>query len=105
MADLFKLAGRDVRVAEADNVLNAQADSIFNSVTAGNIANSTLLAADANGKIIPSTISALDKGDTSTNDNQVIYNPVELKKGVTGEGVFTWSKTAYGETGTTQIVD
>lgn len=105
MADLFKLAGRDVRVAEADNVLNAQANSVFNSVTAANIANSTLLAADENGKIIPSTISALDKGDASTNDNQVIYNPIELKKGLTGEGVFTWSKTAYGETGTTQIVD
>lgn len=105
MADLFKLAGRDVRVAEADNVLNTQANSVFNSVTAGNIANSTLLAADENGKIIPSTISALDKGDASTNDNQVIYNPIELKKGLTGEGVFTWSKTAYGETGTTQIVD
>lgn len=105
MADLFKLAGRDVRVAEADNVLNTQANSVFNSVTAANIANSTLLAADENGKIIPSTISALDKGDTSTNDNQVVYNPVELKKGLTGEGVFTWSKTRYGETGTTQIVD
>lgn len=105
MADLFKLAGRDVRVAEADNVLNTQANSVFNSVTAGNIANSTLLAADKNGKIIPSTISALDKGSASTNDNQVIYNPVELKKGLTGEGVFTWSKTRYGETGTTQIVD
>lgn len=105
MADLFKLAGRDVRVAEADNVLNAQANSVFNSVTAGNIANSTLLAADENGKIIPSTISALDKGNASTNDNQVVYNPIELKKGLTGEGIFTWSKTAYGETNTTQIID
>ena len=105
MADLFKLAGRDVRVAEADNVLNAQANSVFNSVTAANIANSTLLAADENGKIIPSTISALDMGDASTNDNQVVYNPVELKRGLTGAGVFTWSKTLYGETGTTQIVD
>ena len=105
MADLFKLAGRDVRVAEADNVLNAKADSVFNSVTAANIANSTLLAADENGKIIPSTINALDKGNTSTNDNQVVYNPVELKKGLTGEGVLTWSKTKYGETGTTQIAD
>ena len=105
MADLFKLAGRDVRVAEADNVLNTQANSIFNSVTAANIANSILLAADENGKIIPSTISALDKGNASTNDNQVIYNPVELKKGLTGAGAFAWSKTAYGETGTTQILD
>lgn len=47
----------------------------------------------------------LNKGSTSTNDNQVVYNPVELKKGFTGAGVFTWSKTAYGETGTTQIAD
>lgn len=47
----------------------------------------------------------LNKGSASTNDNQVVYNPVELKKGFTGAGVFTWSKTAYGETGTTQIAD
>lgn len=83
MADLFKLAGRDVRVAEADNVLNAQANSVFNSVTAANIANSTLLAADENGKIIPSTISVLDKGNASTVVNQVVYNPVEMKKALT----------------------
>lgn len=50
-------------------------------------------------------VNALDMGNASTNDNQVVYNPVELKKGFTGAGVFTWSKTAYGETGTTQIAD
>lgn len=108
MADLFKLAGRDVLVAEAitaHNVSNAEADSVFNSVTAANLANSTLLAADENGKIIPSTISALDKGDASTNENQVVYNPVELKKGLTGTGVFTWSKTLYDDTGTMQLLD
>lgn len=84
MADLFKLAGRDVLVAEAitaQNVSNAEADSVFNSITASNIKNSTLLAADASGKIIPSTIvDALDKGDTSTIAAQTVYNPVELKK-------------------------
>lgn len=110
MADLFKLAGRDVRVKEAevaDTALKVPptSDVTVQSITASNIKNSTLLAADANGKIIPSTISALDKGDASTNNNQIVYNPVELKKGLTGEGIFTWSKTAYGETGTTQIVD
>ena len=28
-----------------------------------------------------------------------------IANGLTGAGVFTWSKTAYGETGTTQIAD
>lgn len=50
-------------------------------------------------------VNALDMGNASTVVNQVVYNPVELKKGLTGAGVFTWSKTAYGETGTTQIAD
>ena len=48
MADLFKLAGRDVRVAEAE-----VADTAKN---------------------------ALDKGDSTTTANQIVYNPVELKK-------------------------
>ena len=48
MADLFKLAGRDVRVKEAE-----VADTAKN---------------------------ALDKGDSTTTANQIIYNPVELKK-------------------------
>ena len=96
MADLFKLAGRDVRVKEAevaDTALKVPptSDVTIQSITASNIKNSTLLAADENGKIIPSTISALDRGDASTNDNQVIYNPVELKKGLTGNGSFTWT--------------
>ena len=51
-ANLFKLAGADVRVAEADNVNNAEADAVFKSITATSIANFTVLAADANGKII-----------------------------------------------------
>lgn len=82
MADLFKLAGRDVRVAEAVTALNVTptSDATFQSITASNIKNSTLLAADSNGKIIPSTISALDKGNSTTVANQVVYNPVELKK-------------------------
>ena len=69
MADLFKLAGRDVRVKEAEVALNVTptSDATFQSITASNIKNSTLLAADENGKIIPSTISALDKGSASTN--------------------------------------
>ena len=85
MADLFKLAGRDVRVAEAEIALNVTptSDATFQSITASNIKNSTLLAADANGKIIPSTISALDKGNTSTAVAQTVYNPVEMKKGLT----------------------
>lgn len=91
MADLFKLAGRDVLVAEAitaQNVSNAEADSVFNSVTASNIKNSTLLAADASGKIIPSTIvDALDKGNSTTVANQVVYNPVELKKALVAPSV------------------
>lgn len=33
----------------------------------------------------------LNKGSASTNDNQVIYNPVELKKGLTGTGAFVWN--------------
>lgn len=48
MADLFKLAGRDVRVKEAE-----VADTAKN---------------------------ALDKGDSTTTANQIVYNPVELKK-------------------------
>lgn len=82
MADLFKLAGRDVRVKEAEIALNVTptSDVTFQSITASNIKNSTVLAADANGKIIPSTISALDKGNTLTVAAQIIYNPVELKK-------------------------
>ena len=48
MADLFKLAGRDVRVKEAE-----VADTAKN---------------------------ALDKGDSTTIANQIVYNPVELKK-------------------------
>ena len=51
-ANLFKLAGADVRVAEADNVNNTEADAIFKSITATSIANFAVLAADANGKII-----------------------------------------------------
>lgn len=51
-ANLFKLAGQDVRVAEADNVNNTEADAVFKSITATSIANFTVLAADANGKII-----------------------------------------------------
>ena len=51
-ANLFKLAGADVRVAEADNVNNTEADAVFKSITATSIANFTVLAADANGKII-----------------------------------------------------
>ena len=51
-ANLFKLAGADVRVAEADNVNNAEADAVFKSITATSIANFTVLAADENGKII-----------------------------------------------------
>ena len=51
-ANLFKLAGADVRVAEADNVNNTKADAVFKSITATSIANFTVLAADANGKII-----------------------------------------------------
>ena len=85
MADLFKLAGRDVRVKEAEIALNVTptSDATFQSITASNIKNSTLLAADENGKIIPSTISALDKGNTSTAVAQTVYNPVEMKKGLT----------------------
>lgn len=85
MADLFKLAGRDVRVKEAEIALNVTptSDATFQSITASNIKNSTLLAADANGKIIPSTISALDKGNTSTAAAQTVYNPVEMKKALT----------------------
>ena len=48
MADLFKLAGRDVRVKEAE-----VADTAKN---------------------------ALDKGGSTTTANQIVYNPVELKK-------------------------
>ena len=51
-ANLFKLAGEDVRVAEADNINNTEADAVFKSITATSIANFTVLAADANGKII-----------------------------------------------------
>lgn len=51
-ANLFKLAGADVRVAEADNVRNTEADAVFKSITATSIANFAVLAADANGKII-----------------------------------------------------
>ena len=51
-ANLFKLAGADVRVAEADNVNNTEADAVFKSITATSIANFAVLAADANGKII-----------------------------------------------------
>ena len=85
MADLFKLAGRDVRVKEAEIALNVTptSDATFQSITASNIKNSTLLAADANGKIVPSTISALDKGNTSTAAAQIVYNPVEMKKALT----------------------
>lgn len=85
MADLFKLAGRDVRVKEAEIALNVTptSDVTFQSITASNIKNSTLLAADENGKIIPSMISALDKGNTSTAVAQTIYNPVEMKKALT----------------------
>ena len=51
-ANLFKLAGEDVRVAEADNVRNTEADAVFKSITATSIANFAVLAADANGRII-----------------------------------------------------
>ena len=51
-ANLFKLAGADVRVAEADNVNNTEADAVFKSITATSIAKFAVLAADANGKII-----------------------------------------------------
>lgn len=33
----------------------------------------------------------LNKGSDSTNDNQVVYNPVELKKGLTGTGALVWN--------------
>ena len=89
MADLFKLAGRDVRVAEADNVLNAQANSVFNSVTAGNIANSTLLAADENGKIIPSTTA---------------YVTVVTAQEISGQKTFTAPALANGEQPTTTFL-
>ena len=33
----------------------------------------------------------LAKGNASTNNNQVVYNPVELKKGLTGTGALVWN--------------
>lgn len=66
MADLFKLAGRDVRVKEAE-----VADTAKN---------------------------ALDKGDSITTANQIVYNPVELKKPLVAPAVkgesFTVSDSA-----------
>ena len=55
MADLFKLAGRDVRVKEAE-----VADTAKN---------------------------ALDKGDSTTTANQIVYNPVELKKALVAPSI------------------
>lgn len=55
MADLFKLAGRDVRVKEAE-----VADTAKN---------------------------ALDKGDSATIANQIVYNPVELKKALVAPSI------------------
>ena len=42
-------------------------------------------------------VNALDKGSASTNDNQVVYNPVELKKGLIGNGSFTLTNTEKGK--------
>ena len=42
-------------------------------------------------------INALDKGSASTNDNQGVYNPVELKKGLIGNGSFTLTNTEKGK--------
>lgn len=36
-------------------------------------------------------VHALDMGTSSTNNNQVVYNPVEMKKGLTGNGSFAWT--------------
>lgn len=33
----------------------------------------------------------LNKGSASTNDNQVVYNPIELKKGLAGTGALVWN--------------
>lgn len=55
MADLFKLAGRDVRVKEAE--------------------------------IADTAKNALDKGDSTTTANQIVYNPVELKKALVAPSI------------------
>ena len=55
MADLFKLAGRDVRVKEAE--------------------------------IADTAKNALDKGDSATIANQIVYNPVELKKALVAPSI------------------
>lgn len=63
MADLFKLAGRDVRVKEAE-----VADTAKN---------------------------ALDKGDSTTTANQIVYNPVELKKALVAPSIQGTKYTDY----------
>ena len=55
MVDLFKLAGRDVRVKEAE--------------------------------IADTAKNALDKGDSTTTANQIVYNPVELKKALVAPSI------------------
>ena len=55
MAELFKLAGRDVRVKEAE--------------------------------IADTAKNALDKGDSATIANQIVYNPVELKKALVAPSI------------------
>ena len=89
MADLFKLAGRDVLVAEAltaKNVSNIEADSVFNSMTAANINDSARLAADVSGKIIPSPIT---------------YVTVTTAQDISGIKTFTAPALASGEQPTT----
>lgn len=94
MADLFKLAGRDVRVKEAevaDTALKVPptSDVTVQSITASNIKNSTLLAADANGKIIPSTTA---------------YVTVATAQEISGQKTFTAPALASGEQPTTTFL-
>ena len=91
MADLFKLAGRDVRVKEAEIALNVTptSDATFQSITASNIKNSTLLAADENGKIIPSTTA---------------YVTVATIQEISGQKTFTAPALANGEQPTTTFL-
>ena len=94
MADLFKLAGRDVRVKEAevaDTALKVPptSDVTIQSITASNIKNSTLLAADENGKIIPSTTA---------------YVTVATAQEISGQKTFTAPALASGEQPTTTFL-
>lgn len=94
MADLFKLAGRDVRVKEAevaDTALKVPptSDVTIQSITASNIKNSTLLAADANGKIIPSTTA---------------YVTVATAQEISGQKTFTAPALDSGEQPTTTFL-